>query len=113
MFVDRTKFDSRARYVDELSKLQDAMPADSLEEVEKLLTKVSCQIRVTVDSENQSNSVKLCLSKLFVKHRIIMDCIIQLRLANPKPAFRSLGVRGVITLSSILGLFLAVPPLHR
>ncbi|CAK9101395.1 ABC1 family protein C10F6.14c [Durusdinium trenchii] len=60
MFVDRTKFDSRARYVDELSKLQDAMPADSLEEVEK-----------------------------------------------------SLGVRGVITLSSILGLFLAVPPLHR
>ena len=27
------------RYVDELSKLQDSMPADSLEVVEKLLTK--------------------------------------------------------------------------
>ena len=31
---------NEARYVDELSKLQDSMPADSLEEVEKLLTKV-------------------------------------------------------------------------
>ena len=29
------------RYVDELSKLQDAMPADPLEEVEKLLSKES------------------------------------------------------------------------
>ena len=28
-----------ARYVEELSKLQDAMPADSLEQVERLLTK--------------------------------------------------------------------------
>lgn len=32
------------RYVDELSKLQDAMPADPLEEVEKLLSKESSQV---------------------------------------------------------------------
>ena len=33
------EFPEFQRYVDELSKLQDSMPADSLEVVEKLLTK--------------------------------------------------------------------------
>ena len=43
--VDMVGVEHFPRYVDELSKLQDAMPADPLEEVEKLLSKESSQVQ--------------------------------------------------------------------
>jgi len=98
--------------VDELSKLQDAMPADPLEEVEKLLSKESLALL----AELCFGMVNFLLERI-LKGFQILSSLNRIGQAGKITKFlgfcRSWVATGASTLSLIQGRFLAVRPLPR